>query len=363
MRLAPIFIALTAVCTPVAVCAEPPILSELETQLEIHAGEGFSGAVVVQQGSQALLAKGFGFADREAQRDFTPETVAQVGSISKSFTGIAIAKLLTEGRIAWDEPASTYVPDLPAPAAALTIRQIATHRAGLREYCGADLDAVTRDRFVSHCLARKLRFEPGEKSEYSNVGYGLLALVVEAVSGQSWEDYLRAEIWQPLGMQTTGFSSVNPGADGIAAGYLNNKLQPALLESIKQREGADWSLRGNGGAQASSADMIVFANALAGDAPAELSAAFAELRKPVSEAEEGVAEGLGIVFRLNDQGKIRRAGHAGSDGTFLSYIGWLPENDIRFYFVANSGERDAVEVLRTILGAIGDIPPATTKTE
>jgi hypothetical protein len=109
--------------------------------------------------------------------------------------------------------------------------------------------------------------------------------------------------------------------------------------------------------------MIVFANALAGDAPAELSAAFAELRKPVSEAEEGVAEGLGIVFRLNDQGKIRRAGHAGSDGTFLSYIGWLPENDIRFYFVANSGERDAVEVLRTILGAIGDIPPATTKTE
>ena len=333
-------------------------LAGLEAALAAEAEAGFGGAVVVQQGDRILLAEGYGLADREKGVPFTPDTIAQVGSITKTFTGLAVARLVSEGRLSLDAPVSDYAPQVPEPARSVTIRQLLSHSAGLREYCGDDLAPVPLADFLEDCLASPLLFVPGEGNEYSNVGFGLLALVIQEVSGQSWEAYLRGHVWTPLGMHSTGFAEIDPGSRIVAKGYLHGVEQVPLLPSLQARDGADWSLRGNGGAQASARDMLALANGIAGDAPEELAAALALLRQPITEAEDGVAEGYGLAFRFHEDGSIRRGGHAGSDGTFYSYIGWLPDNDIRFYFVGNNGEEEVVETLRILLRALAEIPPA-----
>lgn len=344
---------------PVAPAATPDaasLIAAVDKELTVAAAKGFGGAVVMQQGGKTLLAKGYGFANRERKIPFTPDTVAQIGSITKSQTAAALATLIAEGKVSLADPLSKFIPEAPEPGRSRTIAQLVSHTSGLLDSCTDDFDEQPEAKLVGECLARPLAHAPGEDN-YSNMGYSLLALVVQRVTGKSWEDALRERVWNPLGMKDIGFYFRGQSDDLFARGYLKDVEQPLMSRKLAHLRGNDWALRGNGGIQASSLTMIRLLDGILdpkGGLPAN---ARKLLLAPVPGQSGDVQEGFGLFFRYKD-GKLLRMGHSGSDGTFFSYLAWIPGNDVRFYFVGNNGEEDAKAALRVALKAAMDLPRA-----
>jgi hypothetical protein len=148
---------------------------------------GFSGVVLAAKDGEILLEEGYGLADRETGREVTAQSVFTIGSITKQFTGAAIAKLAEEGKLSFDDKIEKYFEGVPPDKRAITIHQLLTHTAGFVDALGGDFDLKATDEWVlAEALASKLLFEPGSRHEYTNVGYSLLGMIVERASGLSY---------------------------------------------------------------------------------------------------------------------------------------------------------------------------------
>ena len=323
------------------------IAAAIDRDLRAAEAAGFGGAVIVQQGGRTLLRRGYGLANRRSNLRFTPATVAQIGSITKTFTGLAVAQLAAAGRIDLDATVGTYLRDAPEPVRSIILRDLAVHRSGLMDACADDFDRIGTARLTTHCMAQPLAHPRGE-NHYSNMGYSILARIVEAVSGEEWEAYLRRHIWTPLTMPATGFRFAPNGRHAFAHGYRDGVGQPVISDQIRALQGDDWALRGNGGIQASAEDMMRLLNALV-SGPGVSAPVRRLMLSPQGPLEDGVAEGLGLFFRNDEQGALWRVGHAGSDGVFMSYVAWFPQSGTLLYFVGNNGEAAVRPVLQSVL--------------
>ena len=171
-------------------------------------------AVSVMRGGELVFAKGYGAANLEYDVPITPSTVFHVASVSKQFTALAVALLVADGEVSWDDDIRRYVPELPDFGTPITLRHLAHHTSGIRDQWamlqmagwrwGGD---VIRQSDVLDLLSRQtaLNFAPGSDHVYSNSGYTLLAVVVERVSGQTLRAFTRARLFRPLGMTRTVF--------------------------------------------------------------------------------------------------------------------------------------------------------------
>jgi CubicO group peptidase (beta-lactamase class C family) len=179
-------------------------------------------AVIVKRGRDVILRKGYGTANLEWGVPISPQTVFRLASITKQFTAVAVLMLVQDGRIALADPVSKYLPDVHEPA---TIEQLLTHTSGLRSLARAPgfplwLKVELSPREVVGLFQDQPRaFAPGQGWEYSDAGYIELGLLIEAVSGTSYEAFVRERIFEPLGMNGSHYDS---GVDVIpqrASGY------------------------------------------------------------------------------------------------------------------------------------------------
>tara|TARA_R110002051_G_scaffold21373_1_gene56840 strand:- start:126 stop:1232 length:1107 start_codon:yes stop_codon:yes gene_type:complete len=329
-----------------------PLAVEIDHQLSDLVAGGFGGAVVIRINGEIVLQRGYGLSDREAGTAYTTDTIGQVGSISKTFTALAISMLAADGRVDLTAPLRTYLPDAPAPAGDATLHQVLTHRAGLAGECGGDFEPRTRDELIRTCMALPLA-QPAGQEHYSNMGYSLLAAVTEEVSGQSWEEFVRQRIWTPAGMSHTGFANfAQTGDAAFAVGYLDDEPQGRIRGRIAALNGDDWHLRGNGGVGASARDMDRFYLMLSGVTPGVDQAAREIVLKAYERRDARVMEGYGLFHRFDAEGRRYRIGHSGSDGVFFSYFAFYPDHNAFLYFVGNNGEDDALKGLRTALRSV-----------
>ena len=171
-------------------------------------------AVSVMRDGSLVYAHGYGSANLEYDIPITPSSVFHVASISKQFTAMAVALLVSEGRVSWDDDIRRYVPEVPDFGSPITLRHLAHHTSGLRDQWSLLRMAgwrweedVVRQADVLDVTSRQraLNFEPGAEFLYSNTGYTLLAVVVRRVTGQSLRQFTEARIFAPLGMTATGF--------------------------------------------------------------------------------------------------------------------------------------------------------------
>jgi CubicO group peptidase (beta-lactamase class C family) len=331
-------------------------IATIDQALKDSAAKGFGGAIIVEQGGKTLLSKGYGFADRERRIPFTPDTVAQIGSITKSQTAAALVTLIAEGKVKLSDPVSKFVPEAPEPGRSRTVAQLASHSSGLLDSCTDDFEPQSEAMLISTCLARPLAHKVGE-DEYSNMGYSVLALIVQRVTGKPWEDALRERVWNPLGMKAIGFDFRGVPDDQFSRGYLKNVEKPVISREIAQLNGSDWALRGNGGIQASSRTMMKFLDGILDPNGGFPPAARKILLAPVPGEAGEVEEGFGLAFRYEANGNPIRMGHAGSDGTFFSYLGWLRQNDVRIYLVGNNGEPEVKPLGQMALKQALQLPP------
>lgn len=215
---------------PVSAQVTPANFDEIDHYISTRMKElGIPGAaLVVVQGDQIVHLQAFGVADSSG-RPVTPQTPFFTGSTGKSFTALAIMQLVETGKINLDEPVQTYlswfrVAD-PNASSLITVRQLLTMDSGIPRSIGqeqiANLDSGDSaiENNVRALTNVELIAPPGERYEYSNANYTTLGMIIQAVSGQSYEVYITEHVFQPLDMQNSFTSKTEAEQDGLAVGY------------------------------------------------------------------------------------------------------------------------------------------------
>lgn len=192
---------------------------------------GVGGAIIVNK--KVVWMKGYGFADKERAIAFTPDTIMNIGSISKTFTGVALMRAVQEGKVSLDENINSYLPfkviNPHHPSESITLRQLATHTSGITDrpsayesvyHFGGDSPEALGE-FLQNYFARNgkyysndnfLKAKPGTSREYSNIGAALAGYIVEVVVGEKLNTYTKRHIFAPLRMSNSGWflSEVSP---------------------------------------------------------------------------------------------------------------------------------------------------------
>jgi len=212
--------------------AAPPAPNDDETHrvAALYAGWDFEDApglaIMVIRRGDVLYEAGYGLADVHEKTPIGSTTLFCIASLTKPFTAMAIMILAEAGKLGYDDPITRFLPEVPGSYQKVTIRHLLTHTGGIPDYY-AEVYSRFRDRLPTNRDALGVlkesngpRFEPGERYEYSNAGYELLALIIERAAGKPYADFLRRRIFEPLGMNDTrvvGRSGV--GVENRARGY------------------------------------------------------------------------------------------------------------------------------------------------
>jgi CubicO group peptidase (beta-lactamase class C family) len=312
---------------------------------------GATWALVTPEGTTIGAA---GLNDASLRRPMSPDDRVQVGSVAKALVATGVLRLVTLGRIDLDSPLARYLPEVPVENrwesdAPLRVRHLLDHTGGLDDArmwqvfsLRADADAPLRDGLALQGQTLRLRHRPGDRFSYSNTGYLLLGMLLEAVTGTRYERWLDAELLAPLGMTRSTFAFVTqtgPDADPtLAMGHFDPR-SPSAAVPIRVRPASQFTT--------TAADMARFAGFLIGNGVVD-GRVFVDgdlLRgMSVATTTEAVRGGLAAgyalgLMRRDRHGVVGRC-HLGNVGTFRSAICMYPEQQRAFFVAYNSDPED-----------------------
>jgi CubicO group peptidase (beta-lactamase class C family) len=250
----------------------PNVSAALYAYFEKAAGLGFSGAVLVAKDGRPLLRNGYGWADLRRRIPIRPDTIFDIGSGVKSFTATAIMQLEAQGKLETSDPITKYFPDVPPDKTTATLHHLLTHTSGLSfDYFYDEATpaqrAIMRDRdkYVRSVLSYPLAFRPGEGRLYSNTGFSLLAIIVEDLSGQPYEQYVAEHLFKPAGMTETGYY-IPRNLQRVARGYNDGDIDYGYpWETQWENRKPLWDLKGNGGMMTTLDDLHKWLTAIKGE--------------------------------------------------------------------------------------------------
>src|SRR6266545_1080982 len=204
--------------------------SELAAQIDqllantFKPGEPGAAVLVVRDG-QVIVRKGYGMANLELGVPVAPEMVFRLGSITKQFTAVAILMLVEDGSLSLSDDITRFLPDYPTHGQSITIAQLLTHTAGIKNYTEMpELPSLWRkdltlDELIGLFKDQPLDFAPGEQWAYSDSGYVLLGAIIEKVSGMRYAEFVQQRIFTPLGMTHSSYDTTAEIMPGRVAGY------------------------------------------------------------------------------------------------------------------------------------------------
>ena len=234
--------------------------SQIQSYLDRLEQAGFSGAVLIAQNGEVIFKKGYGLADRKKYIPITSTTVFDIGSLSKQFTAAAVLHLEEQGKLQVTDTLANFFDNIPSDKADITLHQLLTHSSGLPPYVyPGDFVEISRKEAIKLVFDAKLKFPPGKQYLYSDTGYGLLAAIVESISGQSFQAYLQEQIFNSVGMINTGFYNDPRWQEVTVAHGYNNKKD---FGSAATRSGPSWGLLGFGGVLTTVEDLYLWSTAL-----------------------------------------------------------------------------------------------------
>ena len=322
---------------PSAASTQPaePSTQAIERLLEAKLPEGSSGTLVAALDGEMVVCQGWGLADREAEVSADCDTAYDIMSMTKQFTAAAILKLQMQGKLAVTDPISTYVGEVPADKRAITVQQLLTHTSGLVEILGGDYEPLTRAGMVAGAIGSELQSEPGDEHHYSNLGYSLLAAIIEEASGMGYEEYLSEHLFAPAGMTQTGYVLPDWRPDQVAVEYDAEGVPHGRpFEHPWADDGPYWNLRGNGGLLSTAGDMFRWHRALEGEQVLD-EQALEELFEPrvLEEPGGGTYYGYGWVVQDSDDGRI--LWHNGGNGWSYGEIARAPDAGAMVFWATN----------------------------
>jgi CubicO group peptidase (beta-lactamase class C family) len=213
---------------PAGPVSDAQMVDVIRACLERAAAEGqFSGAVLLAKDGRAIFKAAYGLADRSFDVPNHVDTKFNLGSMNKMFTAVAVAQLAERKSLSFDDPVGKYLTDwLPAELARkITIGHLLTHTSGLGSYFNDTFMKSSRDLYRKVddykplVAGEKLQFEPGTRWSYSNTGFLLLGAIIEKVTGQSYFDHVRDNVYRPAGMAATDCYEMDDVVPNLAIGY------------------------------------------------------------------------------------------------------------------------------------------------
>lgn len=329
-------------------------LKRVAERLDAAAAEGASGILRISLGGTLLFESGFGSAACDSDEPVTHKHLFMIGSITKDFTRLLGFVLEERGAISLDDRVSRYLTALDGPVARVTLRQLMDHTAGLPDIIGPDgrpvsytveydYESVSRDELIERAGRAELIGEPGGESEYSNLGYQLLAATYEVASGDSFPNLLERYVFEPAGLDRTGFwfddAARPPIADGCRRG--GERWGNPVDDGMWDAAGPSWNLIGAGGLLSTAASLERFF--------------------------EGIA--TGIYFEDTGQHEAYKAsrlvyserrrqpvmGPAGSNGIFNAAAFWA--NDDRFAVILMTNRANHPAEGGLFRDIVGEFPP------
>lgn len=322
----------------------------------------FNGSVLVAKNGAVVFKKAYGLAQMEWEIPNTPDTRFRLGSITKQFTATLVLRQVERGRIRLDGTLSEYLPDYRKDTGAkVTIHHLLTHTSGIPSYTDSPtfFPEVSRDPypvagFVKKFCSGDLEFEPGSKFHYDNSGYFLLGAVLEKVSGRTYEQLLREEILDPLGMKDTGYDRGEIILTRRAAGYEKD------LGGYRNAPYLDMSLPYAAGALYSTVeDLYRWDQALYGTAV--LSEASKE--KMFTPFLEGYAYGWNVrnIPAGEPEAGKKEIGHGGGINGFNTLIRRVPADRSLIVLLNNTGATALGAIARGIREVLAGQEPAPPK--
>lgn len=331
---------------------QDPLATRVDSVLSAFTGNVPGVQVAILRNGQTILERGYGLAQLEYGIRITPATVFHVASVSKQFTAFAIVLLAQQKKLSLDDDMRTHLPELASFPHKVTIRQLIHHTSGVRDQwelaqiAGWRMDdVITRDQIMS--LMRRQRginFAPGSEHLYSNMGYSLLAEIVERVSGQRFGDFLQEQVFKPLGMNST---------------HVHNDHQmvvPNRAYSYSPGPNGTWRNA-----------VLSYAN----QGATSLFTTAADLARWLNNSETGQVGGRAAIEQMRERGVLARGetipyafaivrgvqrgrvhwGHSGGDAGFRSYVTYYPAEKLGIAVLSNAGNVNA----QAIASAVADL--------
>lgn len=301
---------------------------KLEALMEGWKDKGFSGAILVAKDGQPLIKKGYGMADREAKRANAPDTLYDIGSVTKLFTAAGVLRLEQDGKLRLSDTLGRFFSFAPADKKEITVEQLLSHTGGLsRMYEDQHIDVLSRDKTVRGLLSIPLSAKPGERFEYSNTNYYLAGAIIEVVSGESYESYMQRQILEPAGMKDSAFCSSE---------RLDDKRSAMRYEDNQNRGSVSdwpftWGQRGCGYLVSTVEDMWKFSEAVDfGDSlDAQAKQHWFKVRQ----------DDYALGWLCKEVEGLRMQYHGGAAPGARAYLARFPDKDAMYVFFFNVSEQ------------------------
>lgn len=351
--------------TPANIATNPDVLGAerlfsawIEGQIAYRGLPGIAVGVIADQ--ELVWATGFGFANVGAKTPMTPATKFRMASHSKLFTATAIMQLREQGKLRLDDPVVKYLPWFQVKPAEendgpITIEQLLTHASGLpreaRDHWTTN-EFPTADEIKKLIADRQAAFAPQVRWKYSNLAFTIAGMVVEAVSGEKWADYVQHHIFQPLGMDA---SSVDRDVPGLAVGYTRRMPDGsrAVVPFIDARGMASAT-----GITSTVEDMAKFVSAQFRKGPMGgrqiLSTGSLNEMHRVRSLENNWLSGTAIGFGVS---RFKDRTYIGHGGGYLGYTtNTLIQLDDRVGVVVltNTNDSNPADIARQLMNTVGD---------
>lgn len=300
----------------------------------------FSGVVLIAKGDSVLLQQGFGFLDKKKTIKTNPNAIYNIASITKSITGMAVLKLVEQGKLSLTDTVGKFFQNVPALKSGITIHQLLSHQSGIPQAYAADGE-LNADNAADKIWKVKTDVRPGEKFLYSNDNYTLLAIIIEKVTGMRWKEYMRENILTPLGMTNTFFWAEE-----------NRTGLPMVVQKEKTKQQAnDYGFTGATGIFSNATDLLKFQRALKSNlvlSDSSKALYFGNYTK-LKSALPGSTDyyGYGVFRTTGEWESLWTRGNEGGWGTSIAYL--FPKNNISVIVLSSSeqltnGERAHIYV-------------------
>lgn len=301
-------------------------------------GENPGAAVAILRDGKVVYRKFAGEANIEHGVPISDRTKFDIASVSKQFTGLAVAMLIDQGRIAQSDDIRKYLPEVPDFGKPITIGHLLNHTSGLRDWdaplglAGMRIeDGVTLDRILAFVANQKsLNFAPGEQQTYSNTGYNLLALLVSRVTGQPFEQWAEEHLFRPLGMRDTAF---NPDPHGIIAGKAAS--YEGRLPAKRATAGDTTAAMGSSSLWTTLDDLALWVRYL--DSGLDDRPSLAKLYRSQGALNDGKSTGYAFGNWYGQRQNVPMIGHLGLAAGYRASLHRFPEQHLAVIYLSNDG--------------------------
>jgi CubicO group peptidase (beta-lactamase class C family) len=314
----------------------------LKSQMQQHRIPGLTLKII--RDGKTIKTAAYGRANIELNVPAKPDTVFEIGSITKQFTAAGILTLAQEGKLSVDDKISKYLKDTPEAWANVTIRHLLTHTSGIKNYTGLNGFQIrrhlTQEQFIQAIGKEPMDFQPGDSWKYCNTGFNLLGYIIENVSGKNYWDFMSERVFQPLGMTATTNRLLSLVIPNRASGY-------EQTNHVWMNRDSDLTEVFSAGAIASTVGDLAKWNASL-DSDRLLNAASKEQMWTPVKLNDGKTRKYGFGWYVDSVEGHKNIGHGGSTSGFSASIQRFPDDRLAVIILTNTDEEIATTLAKKV---------------